>query len=51
MTQNVLKCTACKGAEFRNTVLTKCYHSQFPRFVALTTLMQLWLYQHSANLV
>lgn len=26
--QNVLKCTACKGAEFRNTVLTKCMHSE-----------------------
>ncbi|KAJ7647129.1 BRE1 E3 ubiquitin ligase-domain-containing protein [Roridomyces roridus] len=26
-TLNVLKCTACKGAEFRNTVLTKCMHT------------------------
>ncbi|KAJ7091203.1 BRE1 E3 ubiquitin ligase-domain-containing protein [Mycena epipterygia] len=25
--QNVLKCTACKGAEFRDTVLTKCMHT------------------------
>ncbi|KAJ7178374.1 hypothetical protein C8R43DRAFT_456010 [Mycena crocata] len=28
LTMNVLKCTACKGAEFRDTVLTKCMHSQ-----------------------
>ncbi|KAJ7497481.1 BRE1 E3 ubiquitin ligase-domain-containing protein [Mycena latifolia] len=27
LTMNVLKCTACKGAEFRNTVLTKCMHT------------------------
>ncbi|KAJ7045767.1 BRE1 E3 ubiquitin ligase-domain-containing protein [Mycena alexandri] len=26
-TMNVLKCTACKGAEFRDTVLTKCMHT------------------------
>ncbi|KAJ7076313.1 BRE1 E3 ubiquitin ligase-domain-containing protein [Mycena belliarum] len=27
LTMNVLKCTACKGAEFRNTVLIKCMHT------------------------
>ncbi|KAJ6594095.1 BRE1 E3 ubiquitin ligase-domain-containing protein [Mycena capillaripes] len=27
LTMNVLKCTACKGAEFRNTVITKCMHT------------------------
>ncbi|KAJ6587101.1 BRE1 E3 ubiquitin ligase-domain-containing protein [Mycena vulgaris] len=27
LTMNVLKCTACKGAEFRDTVLTKCMHT------------------------
>ncbi|KAJ7747309.1 BRE1 E3 ubiquitin ligase-domain-containing protein [Mycena metata] len=26
-TMSVLKCTACKGAEFRDTVLTKCMHT------------------------
>ncbi|KAJ7446245.1 BRE1 E3 ubiquitin ligase-domain-containing protein [Mycena galericulata] len=27
LTMNVLKCTACKGAEFRDTVLAKCMHT------------------------
>jgi len=26
-TMNVLKCSACKGAEFRDTVLTRCMHT------------------------
>ncbi|KAJ7268745.1 BRE1 E3 ubiquitin ligase-domain-containing protein [Mycena haematopus] len=27
LTMNVLKCSACKGAEFRNTVISKCGHT------------------------